>query len=202
MKSESSLPRKPILQLALSRTSSLCQALLALHLDTRRLQRLCLLCARGLYRLDGRLGAGGDGLDLGLDGSGFLDLDRGLARGTDETEQGTEHTQQGEQGGDKTGGGFWHGGEGEFRVGLEEVYTNAYGELFARFRACGALTGKLVDFQLQGIDLGQLVLLILIGISVFRELSCVLDVICLLGKLLGVISRVTNVDVVDCKALQ
>lgn len=124
MKSESSPLCKPILQLALSRTSSLRQALLALHLDTRRLQRLCLLCARGLYRLDCRLRAGGDWLNLRLDGGGFLGLNRGLARGTNETEQGTEHTQQGEQGGDKTGGGFWHGGEGEFRVGLEEVYTN------------------------------------------------------------------------------
>ena len=70
------------------------------------------------------------------------------------------------------------------------------------FRRCLVLTGKLVDLQLQGIDRGQLGLLILIGISVFRELSSMLDVIRLLGELLGIIGRVTNVDVVDCKAHQ
>jgi hypothetical protein len=61
----------------------------------------------------------------------------------------------------------------------------------------GELTGKLVDLQLDFINRGQLVLLVLINISVLCQLSGVLDVVGLLGELPGVVGRVTNVDVVD-----
>jgi hypothetical protein len=62
----------------------------------------------------------------------------------------------------------------------------------------GLLTGKLVDLQLDFINRGQLVLLVLVNISVLCQLSGVLDVVRLLGELPGVVGRVTNVDVVDC----
>lgn len=60
-----------------------------------------------------------------------------------------------------------------------------------------SLTCELVDLQLELIDGGQLVLLILVNIAFFCQLCNVLDVVGFLGELLGIIGRVTDVKVVD-----